>query len=409
MLEKEVIVVSNMLLKEISPALGEIQSLICSSCFKTTEGKLRDTALKPTNLLFKATTDGIPFGIISAVEGYVARIDAWMSNKESKESWTRAINSAVKQIFSNPSAGKIEWRITESNKDMLEVAKSCGFIRQGELVGEGLNGEPLVLMGLLKQKIQSPPEAVLETIPVSPAEIAEKDKLIKGLKSRISEPEASHEASQKELDAKNELIQNLRQDPEIEIAAEVKTGPKENKKLPQKELTDSPKKLKLGTDEKTVLKLLIEHPDDGIKQQEIIRETGIQQTRVSLAARKLTEKGVTTNELLGREKIVKPVMEKIQELPEELQKELGIQEQEPIEEIAIPLKQSINIEEICKTNGFGQTQREILFALKEAGGSLNSGGLRNKIGINKKPFMSYLMDMQSRKIIRVEQNLITLV
>ncbi len=215
MVEKQVVVVSNMLLKEISSVLGEIQSLICSSCFKTSEGKLRDAALKPANSLFKATIDGAPFGIISTKptrKEWVAEIEVWMSNRELRESWAKAINLAAQQIFSNPAVGKIEWRITLSNKDMIEVAKSCGFTKQGELTGEGLNGELLILMGLMGQKGIQVQKAVLGINAAAPADIAEKDKIIKELETQVGGLESALKASQKEVGAKSELIQNLHQE-----------------------------------------------------------------------------------------------------------------------------------------------------------------------------------------------------
>lgn len=178
------IIVSNMLLKEIPYVLGEIQRVICPSCFRTSEGELRNTALKSMSSLFKATIDDAPFGIISVDKGWITKINAWMKDGELKESWARAIQSAVQQIFFDPTVGKVQWRITESNKEMIEVAGACGFTKEGDLIGEGLNGEILVLMGLPRQK-----DSVLgdnHGIPAIAAasKVAEKDKTIENLQKQ---------------------------------------------------------------------------------------------------------------------------------------------------------------------------------------------------------------------------------
>lgn len=181
MAEKEIVVVSRLLLKEISPTFGEIELFISASFLNTSEGKLRDIALKATNLLFKATVGSRSLGIISAAEGSVVKIDAWMSNKGSRESWENAIRSATKQIFNNPVAGKIEWKITSSNKDMLEIAKACGFRKEGDSQGEGLNREPLITMVLLRTEPVS-----LSATNATAAEIAEKDEIIAQLEKSLS-------------------------------------------------------------------------------------------------------------------------------------------------------------------------------------------------------------------------------
>lgn len=193
-----------MLLKEISHILGEVQPFISASFLNTSEGKLRDTALKAANSLFKATVNSRPLGIISAAEGPIVKIDVWMSNKELGESWASAVNSAVKQIFFNPVARKIEWRITSSNKDMLKVAESYGFRKEEELQGEGLNREALIVMGLPRTWSVS-----LSAANATAAEIAEKDEAVRKLEAKTKGLENTLKTANAELVEKNKTIGEL--------------------------------------------------------------------------------------------------------------------------------------------------------------------------------------------------------
>lgn len=510
MVEKEIVVVSRLLLKEISPTFGEIELFISASFLNTSEGKLRDIALKATNLLFKATVGSRSLGIISAAEGSVVKIDAWMSNKGSRESWENAIRSATKQIFNNPVAGKIEWKITSSNKDMLEIAKACGFRKEGDSQGEGLNREPLITMVLLRTEPVS-----LSATNATAAEIAEKDEIIAQLEKSLSaensqriqaenrllllkekgglspieeatklkEGIAELEAANRELENKLKEQTNLLEEKTQRIAEQAKMilglqnadlkkelpGSKREEKeenpvdtepefetsapeMPANELENLISKIgfsrvlreilkavilnpgigyaelakkaesakgyvtlkvsqltkeglivkrherplnrhitnlfpakgviqklqeiaqdreKLGLPVKQptqvqeskygesglndfdveILKLLIQKPEEGLKQQEIITETHKQlqdksreaiQFRVNTSIRKLAAAPLqlVTNNRVGKEKIVKPEMQKIRQLPEELQKELGIKEQEPAEKTEIPVVKS---------------------------------------------------------------------
>lgn len=74
---------------------------------------------------------------------------------------------------------------------------------------------------------------------------------------------------------------------------------------PPEQLTKKPLK-KMTPSEAEILELVIQNPS-GIKQQEIIKKTGISQGQVSFTVRTLVPKGLVENIKIGRERLVKPI------------------------------------------------------------------------------------------------------
>lgn len=248
---------------EISAALKNIRPFICASFSDATEGDLRKIALSGhPNLLLKAIVEGVPFGIIHITKGYILRIDVWMSNKESPESWTRAMELAIKKAFAFPETGTIEWRITKSSKDMVKIAESCGFKNQGELQGQGLNREPLVSMGLLREKDIQVQKAAPETSTAAAAELAKKDKVIKELKFKLEQKEGLTKILEANLSHATEKLKEAETQLSLLTKELKKTGGKTDANSAADKIAELETKIKQLEEEKAKLEKSV---DDKIK------------------------------------------------------------------------------------------------------------------------------------------------
>lgn len=136
------------------------------------------------------------------------------------------------------------------------------------------------------------------TANLSPESSELQEKII-SLQKEVSNANKEKEKYKEWLDGKND---------QFKIAEEkirlLETGSKE----PEKTLAVPHNKSELGKNEEIILKLVIDHPD-GIKQQQIIKETGIVQSEVSKCVRSLAKIGLVINQKVGIERLVKPVLE----------------------------------------------------------------------------------------------------
>ncbi|MBU3965693.1 GNAT family N-acetyltransferase [Patescibacteria group bacterium] len=443
---EEIILLKEPLLTKEIPLI--VEKLSGSARLNMTEGELRQLVMAG-KIVLKIIKDYNLIGIAVLAKKHPAEISAWINEKEPQDTMEKTVGLIIKRVFRDDLATKIKWSMADSpaNKELMEVTKKCGFSEEGRAYGEGRDGRPLITLGLLRKNWEKDPksappiqtedglQAELEALKIrlkaKEAELEAKDALIESLQgSLLEENERRRIAENKLLILKEEMGKE-----DVGRKKEKSKNPSSPAEILIKdeeisEETAFLKTKKLGDFAVKILELTTQHPE-GINQQKISELTGIQQGTVSYNITKvLFPADLVTKVIVGKKRTkIAPNLEKIRQLPKELQKELGIQE--PVGEIEIPvvkqaelvveinetetaekpqkpLKQ-LNIEEVCKANGFGQTQREILLALKEAGGRLNAGGLRNKIGLNRQLFKSYLLDIQACRIIRVEQNLITLV
>lgn len=245
----------------------------------TTEGELKRIIIE--RKVFKATIDQIPFGVITLTPKPLTEMTVWLSEKETRETWAEAIKKAILQAFSAPEVYRVKLSIPASCKDMLIVAEGCGFENQVELLEEGPNREPLIAFGLSRDGSSSN-DSLQSSLSI------EKQKLIKdGLERKILSLEA-------ELNTANQKIKKLE--------SEIESLKKEFAALSKND------KSELGKNEEIILKLVIDHPD-GIKQQQIIKKTGIVQSEVSKCVRILAKIGLVINQKVGIERLVKPVLE----------------------------------------------------------------------------------------------------
>ncbi|MBU3924864.1 hypothetical protein KJ854_02930, partial [Patescibacteria group bacterium] len=220
------IVLTPLLIAEIPYITKELQHL---ARIGMTESEFRKIILEKK--VFKATVDYTPFGVIAITAKPLAEITIWLSEKETKETWTEAIDKTVSRAFLAPEVYKIKWLIAASGKEMIAIAQECGFKEEGKFQDEGPNREPLISFGLSRNGNQ--PNPFFEQ-----SSSAKETNLIKGeleekilfLETKLKKTEELNESLQKsllEIDEKRRVTENnlllLKESAEKPYTSEEKT------------------------------------------------------------------------------------------------------------------------------------------------------------------------------------------
>lgn len=185
------------------------------------------------------------------------------------------------------------------------------------------------------------------------------------LSPEISEFREKIISLQKELDNANKEKEKYKEwldgkNNQLKIAEEKIRLLETGLKKPEKTVTASSEnnQPKLGKNERIILELVTRHLD-GIKQQQIIKETGIVQSEVSKSVRSLAEKKLVTNKKFGKERLVKLVLEEVEKPEAEPESELEIKQRvesalETLHKPEVSLTKGLSLKEL----GIGQEKAE---------------------------------------------------
>ncbi len=165
--------------------------------------------------VFKIMFDSDPFGVVAISKEPLPKIKVWLSDKESKEDWIKAIEKAANQAFIPREVNTLTWLIAKSQKEMISCASSCGFENIGDRHNEGPNGETMIAFELSKTS----GNGNSAKLSLKPNLLTQEEKDIKdglerrilSLKKEVSEAEKSIESLQKSLletDEKRRMAEN---------------------------------------------------------------------------------------------------------------------------------------------------------------------------------------------------------